>query len=407
MKVFAIAILLLSLGACNGGFEEDPFINEAPDVRNGQIQDKQKLAKPPLDKVVKVDIDVLLQVDEGEELVIPFKFRELHPDIELQDYRFRDLEEVLPGASLDKAKRILTWTPAVEEDFQGVIDRRLLVMEVFLAENGQPRIFEKTLSIDVFRPRGYGPQIISAKKATSRKIEEGQVSRVIVRLIDPTASAARNPVAPDLFMVPVGADKKSPAGFMYVNGTPRYNSRKKEFTYEVAIDLTAAEITKNQDNFKVGFFAFSGKSGLRSKIVEFPFTVQSSVTKPVFTSFKNAKFYVGQTSTYSFQVFDPKEEGVVEAGFKTRCNRIASGANCTCVQERTFLSKCSLEWTPEQAGRVVFDAEASNKIGSRLSKSQQTHELLVLDPPKAPVEPESPAQEAPEVSSLTPEGVMQ
>jgi|GEM_PF-3159069 len=380
MKSFPILFLFLVLIACNGGFEQDPFVNESENVRNGQIPDTVEKARVPLADVIKFDGVPNLQVEEGKLAILSFKFMPVHPDIVVIDYSFRNLETQLPGAIVDRDKKEIHWTPPVDDLFEGLVDRRKFTLSIFLEEAGAPRTFEKHMYIDVFRSYGFGPTIESVQvlKLKNDLIVEGNLTKFQVSVKDPGVGEFKGAGFPDLFIVPQGDPSNSLSGFMKVDGAPEYNRFQKIFTYTVVLDLKNAEVTPESMDSKVGFFAFSTVSALRSKIMELSFSVHSSASAPVVTAYKNATFYLGQKSTYYFQVFDPKEEGVVEAEFRRNCMSSDSTAVCECQRERVFLLNCSVTWTPKKEGRTEVAVKAINSVGGQKASKSVTHSLLVV-----------------------------
>lgn len=366
-----LGIILVGLTACHSGWEKDPFANDTENVKNGQKQGTKVELNPPLQSVVFVELEPFYELKEGQRVVIKTGYRITHPEFKVVDFKIEDLEENFPGAVFDATTNEITWTPGDDYVPAGaIVFRRPLTISVFVEYKGLVQEVRRTASINVLRGDARAPYIREVV-GFDGDIYEGQKRAFTVVVVDEVSP--NGPVLSVRKRTFTSADN----GTGYVeydsNGT-KDPTDPTIWRFKGSINLTnVPEITKNYQNFYVGFVAHSS-FGEASNIYSDDFRVLTKLVRPsFFTGLTDARtFKKGVLNSYTFTVADVKEEGNVSAEFITDCSREpVAGADCSCTNNQ-FYSTCTIQWVPQAAGDVSFEVEATTKIDNFVLKDEIT-----------------------------------
>jgi hypothetical protein len=345
MKTNTLIIGLCSaliLAGCTG-FNQDPLKDANNAVKNSvDPSTKPVLPKPISEDVVSLEGSEAMTVvlKEGEAFILPLKVKSYLANY---TYSFEPLNLAnFKDAKFDTVTKNILWTPP-----RGTIDSGETVkkLEMFIdiiatPINATDKIVLKSSQKIIFIVVNemVKPVIkdvkFSASTISPLMFAEGTV-RYLTVIAEDTESADVAGMQPKLSFNGLVEP------YAKVTNT-RYLPATNQWEFEVRIDLTNADITKNLSSAPFNIQVLN-KYGIASTAFPVAFTVLAKLGAPLSTFDNATTFKVGALSSIPFTIYDAQAES-----FLTLKNfgSLPAGATISCEASNRIFQQCRMEWTP-------------------------------------------------------------
>ena len=371
-----LLMTLITLTACSNGWDQDPFAKDNFNVRNAVPQGANKITTPPIRDVMRIDVDSNYVMKEGQKKIIPLEYRLLHPEFKFVGIKINNLDSELPGAIYDPVKRELVFEPKEGYVPSGAIVLSSILRLSLLAEyKGTLQEVRQEVVFHVIRGSAEAPQIEKVEGLTE-ELMEGTTSSFKIFIRDEVS-----PSGPQLVLSKGTGFVKNASQYMRHGVGIASPQDPSLWVFNVDIDLTTDEVTKDKTLFAFSIQAFSAL-GVPTTLLTKSYTVFSKAEKPKFFFENNLEFTVGEKKSYSFTVADIKAEGKITAQFLDDCGlKLKGTSNCQCkslIGSYANSARCVLDWTPSEVGDVQLNLKAENTVNSTLQMQDQATNTAVL-----------------------------
>ncbi|MBK9322596.1 MAG: hypothetical protein IPM97_06520 [Bdellovibrionaceae bacterium] len=386
IKILSIIFVVVGVGGCSK-WNQDPMEGQPWPNNSGKPSpggEKPKDGLPP-DNII---IDTVSSYTFQESFPGSFKIeaRILLPGYSAPDISIKNKDD-FPYAAFDPTTGIFSWTPPFGT--AGSEDSVLKQVEIQVVFRNPEAVIVKNEAVPVMIKKTFlKPTIISVPELTSIREGESTKFSVVVRDQNATSSELTWPV---LVLHPPYSGNNL-AGFTKVSSKERLPNG--DFVFDLTLNLNGVEVTDTRVNFAANLVAYSfGGIASESKYVDvIIFTSFSDLTS---TWRNEISVFTGQPINYSFVIFDPKDEGVLQAPTFTN---LPPGAVVDCQSvpsNEDSQQHCVFEWTPAVGTPLkvhAIDAEVVVKNrqewGNPPSEVKKlSFPIRVLPPKSAPTPP--------------------
>lgn len=386
IKILSIIFVVVGVGGCSK-WNQDPMEGQPWPNNSGKPSpggEKPKDGLPP-DNII---IDTVSSYAFQESFPGSFKIeaRILLPGYSAPDISIKNKDD-FPYAAFDPTTGIFSWTPPFGT--AGSEDSVLKLVEIQVVFRNSDAVIVKNEAVPVMIKKTFlKPTIVSVSPVESIREGESKSFSVVVRDVNATSLAI---TWPSLVLYPPNYGNNL-AGFTQVSSAkPLPNG---DFEFELTINLLNEEVTDSKAYFKAKLVAFShGGVSSQSKDVEISFLTSFSELKSTWRGVVSVK--TEQSIIYSFVIFDPKDEVVLESPTFTN---LPPGAivNCRRISDAEDSQQhCIFEWTPAvgtplkvhtiDAEVVVKNKNEWAKVPSEVKKI--SFQIRVLPPTSTPTPP--------------------
>lgn len=355
--VFALALVgVLALTGC----KQDPLADYPPEVRNAKPVEE----KPDVDPIVRdslfIDTNEFYSVKEGETLSFEIKGRVLIPNVEFQ-IEILNLAD-FKGATFDPASGTFTWNVPLETVKNGPLNEIFQLKILLVTENALVR--EKTVPIHVLRELS-NPVIESVSLMGSVREGERRQFEVTVRSIAETTQ-------PSLSVIMNRSGVENGSGYVSLRSDTtnpiRSTADPTLYTFYLELNLFDVNVTKTSSNLYFGLQAASS-FGIVSPVKNVQVKVLNQWVEPRISWDGEIRFTAERENFFSFTVFDPRDEGRVEA---TINNCAQLGASCDCRTTVRSQATCTIQWKPSAADVRVYSINVTARNISTASGDSTT-----------------------------------
>lgn len=346
--VLVVGVLFGNLVGCASQWNQDPLAGKDAVLKDGQLKPTVPEAPKPIDSNnVIVDAVDLYSFREGTMGELTITVRILENDY-VPTVSVENMSD-FPGAnftiiSYDKPTRLLTtkftWTPAlgVVSGNTGLEDKKDIKLLVLGNKpNSKVIVGHRIVKTSVGKVLNV-PEIFSVSR-NSLSMREGETTSLTLKVRDKDAGNSAIS-APSIQVLPMtGYANLS----QFVTVTQVSVTGINEFSINLTIDLSAAEVTKSR-----GSFGFTLKAVSRFNQV----SSGQNVLATVFTSFADLQntwvnvleMPLGPKKEFQFMIFDPKAELSVAAPTFTG---LPGSATIDCQAVSLSNQLCTFSWTPD------------------------------------------------------------
>lgn len=332
-------------------FHQDPLTGEDTKFKDGRpVPEKPVYDKPVDSDAIRFNTPDFVSLEEGKETEFEIGARILIPDY-VTELKIVNLSD-FPGATFDPATGKVNWKPPVGYVVEGGgsswLERRLQLRATAVKTDAPVLIKEREIALRVTRE--YTAPEITIVTKESDAMREGESRNLRIRVRDLNAVPADERTWPLVTFTNVN-NQRSLAAFMAP--VRKVSLSNNEYQLDYKINLQEAELTSSAQVYTTGIVAVS-QAGKRSLQSNMTVLVLTSFSDPI-SSWKGTQvFRAGETRSFQFVVFDPKQE--VKLTFN-RFRDVPAGAAIQCApSDMPSLLACSIEWTPapDQAGAQSY-----------------------------------------------------
>lgn len=392
-NLFFALLMLAVLGGCGGsGWNQDPLAGKDDAFKNAKPRPTLPEAPKPVESdAVRVDTVDFYNFIEGVSGEFVIGARILEPG-----YAVKILVENLadfPGASFDETAGKFAWTPEVGTvaTQNGLQEERTLKVQV-VGEKPGAAVLVGSHSIPVRISKLVSEPVIIEVSKPDASLREGESTTLTVRVRDMDAGADPSSY-PDLQILPA-------AGFgnlaHFVTLTRMFKTGANEFVFNLTVDLTEAELTKNWDRYAFVVRALSRFQKV-SKTERVMVSVVTSFAKLQSTWFDTFEIPAGVRKDFQFMFFDPKEELYLESPV---FSGVPTGASLNCRGVRITHQFCQFAWAPPanmSSGVIRIKAKVVSRNQSQLDNERKMQEFelpILITPAPTPTPTPTPANPA-------------
>ncbi len=348
----AVLVSMGSLVAC-GGWKQDPLA-DAGGLGKGQGKPDTKQEKPtlPADYIL-MDAALFKLAKEGEKVEIKVDARVILPGYSLL-VEVKNLSQ-FSGATFDASTNTFEWTPPIGTASEDISEFSLEFLAIATKPGDVTVARSRVTKVGVARSL-LEPTIVEVS-ALNSEIREGSYQSFYVKVEDRTAGTVQSNYP--ALIVRNSNSHPSLAGFVEVSDATLESTNTFEF--EVEVDLSKAEITRNRSRLGFEILPVSKfqKAGPARDIV---YDILNNPAEVVTTWTKSITATPGTKLDYQFLVIDPKDEGKVnlESAFSLPAS---ASLTCTAVNYGAVL-ECRFIWDVPVTAKGSASAAATFTNGS-------------------------------------------
>jgi hypothetical protein len=360
--------LLLGLGACHSGWNQDPLEGEDWAIKNALQPDEEVNKIPPPDQgVLFVRLNQVYSVVEGKPLEISFDYRIAHPDVNLSSIQVQGLEDKFPGSEFDSDNKVIRITPPL--DFVPVdvpYVTETISLSFFWDYEGQKQEVKRDIVVHVIPQNESIPVIKDIYfEPAGLKVSVGQEKFMVIEVEDASKDYSPRISVMNAFgrFLPIAQYIESPA-------EGEYDENKGRWVFRAPISIPINYAITPGKRAKVDVFAYS-ITGIPSRSLSQSITVEGRYAQtPKIVSENEISMLAGQVSHYTFSAYDNRSAGRVTA----TCEGLSDGLRCQCRADsaNNGIHICTLTNTVElEPGTYHFTVLAQNRLPNGTSSERR------------------------------------